>query len=287
MQKFSILKILEEKDCRSMEKFSFNTYFTEKTLNQSYKDVVKLFSFLYDDAKFKKNTNLIVKVIAQKLKLAPNVVLQILEASGIEKLEEARLQELKIADLTKNQGISDFTKPFKNELTKLKGSGATAAKLADIKYNLTNDYVTFIFLTERTPKYKDNFNLKAVDPNTWTFQDDNLYQIHIRFKGIFRKITDFSKKRRYISQDTIKNLLRKCEILIWSDIPSFQFQGSNYLLSQLSAAIHPTDIPPKYWQRFHKNKNLLDKHTQNIINSMGFWLNPMATSILKLYKKKG
>ena len=270
-----------------MEKFSFKVYLSEKSLNQSYKDVVKLFSFLYDDAKFKKNINLIVKAISQKLGISPNVILQILEASGVEKLEESRLQELKIADLTKNQGISDFTKPFKNELTKLKGSGATAAKLADIKYNLTNDYITFIFLTERTPKYKDNFNLKAVDPNTWTFQDDNLYQIHIRFKGIFRKITDFSKKRRYISQDTIKNLLRKCEILIWSDIPSFQFQGSNYLLSQLSAAIHPTDIPPKYWQRFHKNKNLLDKHTQNIINSMGFWLNPMATSVLKLYKKKG
>jgi len=271
-----------------MEKFSFKVYLSEKSLNQSYKDVVKLFSFLYDDAKFKKNINLIVKAISQKLGISPNVILQILEASGVEKLEESRLQELKIADLTKNQGISDFTKPFKNELTKLKGSGATAAKLADIKYNLTNDYVTFIFLTERTPKYKDNFNLKAVDPNTFALNDDNVYEIHIRFLGIFDKITKFSKKNKYITHKAIKELLKKSNLLIFSTVPSFHWAGANYWLSQLGGSLHPTDIYPKHWVKYHgEGQSRLDKHTQNIMNSMSFWLNPMATSVLKLYKKKG
>ena len=59
-------------------------------------------------------------------------------------------------------------------------------------------------------------------------------------------------------------------------------------LITLDAAIFPTKIAPKKWDKIHGDGDaFLDKHTAGLINQMGFFLNPMASMLTKRLRDKG
>ena len=87
---------------------------------------------------------------------------------------------LRLSDLSKNAGLSDFAEPFRKETTKLLGKSVNVVKLVDAKLDIENDWITYTFLTERTPKYNDKKQpMKAVDPSDFELKKDNLYTIEI------------------------------------------------------------------------------------------------------------
>jgi len=200
--------------------------------------------------------------------------------SDIEKLEE----ELRISDLMKNAGMSQFTQKFAKETNKLMGTASQRARLVQMKVNLNKDYITFIWLTERTPKYKDNFNTNVVIPKTWELKKDNLYTIEIRILDFFKhlqKLPDYPS----ITNENIENIFLKANCQIWSDVPAFEFQGMNYTLSLFDASIYPENRPPKYWNKYHNSDQFVDKHTGSIINSIKFYIPQMRQMILKYILK--
>ena len=193
-------------------------------------------------------------------------------------------EEVAFKDLYK-KAMSDLTKYFAKETNKLMGSPTRHSKLIQAKFNPKKDYVTFIFATERTPKYKDNFNLGAVDSKTFKIMKDNLYTIEIRILNFFTLLQEELNNDIYqqeITNNSIENVLKSAYIKIWSDVPSFHWQGGNYNLSQLDGSIYPTDIPPKHWNNYHKGKQILDKHSAGIINSYKFYI-PQMRMIIKKY----
>ena len=190
------------------------------------------------------------------------------------------LEDVYFQDLMQNKGLSSFTKHYKKETDALMGAPTKHSKLIQTRFNEKKDYITFIFLTERTPKYKDNFNLQSVSSSNFKLQKDNLYTIKIRLLHIFEQL----KQLQNITNQDIENLLFNSQIQIWSDNPSFQYQGMNYNITQLDGAIYPENRPPRYWNKFHKGNQLLDKHTQGIINSIKFYI-PQMRQIIKKYLK--
>lgn len=197
------------------------------------------------------------------------------------KLDEA----LRFTDLMKNSGISNFTKKFSKETNKLMGNAPNHTKLIQGKVDKQGS-VTFIFATERTPKYDDNFNLMATDSGSMTLKKDNLYEIEIKVVDFF-KLLQTSPEYPTISNKDVEEVLLNADILLWDTTPSFVFQGANYNLTLLGGALHPEHRPPKRWDKYHGNGNLfLSKHSQALINNIKWYIPQMRQMILKYLKVK-
>lgn len=198
-------------------------------------------------------------------------------------------EEVSFSKLYKN-AMSAFTKNFASETSKLMGAPTRHSKLIQMKANEKKDYITFLFATERTPKYKDNFNMGVVNPQTFKILKDNLYTIEIRILDFFTLLNkELVSSDEPITNNTIESVFKKANVQVWSDVPAFHWQGCNYYLSQLDGSIHPTDIEPKHWDQYHRGQQLLDKHSGGIINSIAFYIPQMRMMIKKYFgitKKK-
>lgn len=195
-----------------------------------------------------------------------------------------RLEEsLRFTDLMKSASMSSLTKKFSKETNKLMGNPTNHTKLIQARVNKNEDYVTFIFATERTPKYKDNFNTQVVDPKTWTMHKDNLYTIEIRIMDFFA-LLDTRPNKEEITNKDIEDVLFNADIKIWSDVPAFQFQGMNYNMTMFDASIYPENRPPSYWNKYHNSDQFLDKHSAGIINSIKYYI-PQMRQMIKKYLK--
>jgi len=197
------------------------------------------------------------------------------------KLKDYLEESLRFSDLMKNASMSSLTRKFAKETNKLMGNPTNHTKLVQAKVNKDEDYVTFFFVTERTPKYKDNFNMMVVTPKTWTMHKDNLYTIEIRILDFF-KLLDTRPNKEEITNKDIEDVLLNADVQIWADIPAFQFQGMNYNMTMFDAAIYPENRPPKYWDKYHKSNQFLDKHSAGVINSIKYYI-PQMRMIVKKY----
>lgn len=194
-------------------------------------------------------------------------------------------EEVAFADLYKSS-MSVLTQHFAKETNQLMGAPTKHSKFIQAKFNTDKDYIIFIFLTERTPKYKDNFHTGIVDPDTWEIMPDNLYTIEIKVLGVISKLKQMTNNfQDELTNKMIEDVITQSYIQIWSDVPSFHWQGGNYYLSRLGGSIHPTDIPPKHWDKYHHKKQLLDKHSAGIINSYKFYIPQMRQTIKKYLGK--
>ena len=187
-------------------------------------------------------------------------------------------EEFLLTDLMQNKGLSSFTKKFKKETDGLMGSASKHTKYVQMKVNRKKDTITFTFLTERTPKYPDNFHTQTTDFNKWKLNKDNLYTMEIKFLDVLNKLKE---QKDTLSNKDIEDILLNAYIQVWSDVPSFHFQGNNYYMSLNNASIHPTSIPPKHWDQKHHGEQLLDKHLQGLINNIKFYIPQMRQSIKK------
>jgi len=200
--------------------------------------------------------------------------------------QEFQLHEnLRLSDLTKNAGISLFTGKFKKERDKLMGAASSYIKLIQGKVNKEKDYITFTFLTERTPKYKDNFNTKSVDPSSMTLKSDNVYEIEIRILDFFKTLQKRADQSDITDKD-IEDVLLNSDLQWWSSVPAYEFQGNNFNMTKNNAAIYPELREPKVWNKHHGAEALLDKHSQSLANSIKFYIPQMRQMIKKYLRIK-
>jgi hypothetical protein len=251
------------------------------SINEIHKEVKKLY-YAYG-SKYDK-LNELVKFISNRIHVPINTVLEVLQYVESKdkhwitiKLEEA----LRFSDLMKNASMSSFTRKFNKETNKLMGNPTNHTKLVKAKINKKDDYITFYFLTERTPKYKDNFNLKVVDPKSFTMKDDNLYTIEVRVLDFFKLLNTRPNKDEVTNKD-IEDVLFAANLKWWSDVPSFEFQGMNHNMTLFDAAIYPETRPPNHWNKYHNSDQFLDKHSAGVANSIKFYIPQMRMMVKKI-----
>ena len=200
--------------------------------------------------------------------------------------QEFQLHEnLRLSDLTKNMGLSDFSKPFAKETNKLMGNAPSHSKLVQTKINKEKDYVTFMWVTARTPKYPNNQKMQAVDPENFELKPSPFYTIEIRILDFFKLLQQRANEEDITDKD-IEDVMYKADIQIWDSTPSFQYQGSNYILTMFDAAIHPETREPKRWNKYHDDNNFLSKHGAQILTNIKFYLPQMRQMIKKYLRIK-
>jgi len=195
-----------------------------------------------------------------------------------------KLQELTLSDLKGDQGMSDLTLKFKKERNKLLGAESRIVKLIDVDIDETAKYVTFIWLTEVTPKYPKNYEYGEVniEGNKEIVNNrSKTYELKIRILDFFNWLGTYPNKIEITEKD-IKDIFDISDIQVSSNDPSWQFQGFNYHMSTIDGSIYPTNIPDPIWGPRHNNGDgLLSKHLQGLINGIDFWKSPMASMLTK------
>lgn len=202
-------------------------------------------------------------------------------------------EEVTVYDLRKMTDVNLF-KRTKKTRSSIYGSESKIAKLVDLTIDKNNDWIQFDFLTEVTEKiYKPNTKFKEVDPNNDFQLVDNpskTYTINLRFLDVFKYLEtkpNFDKDRELTKED-IKDVLKVCNVLVFSSSPSFHWIGVNYNLSQLDGALYPTSIPPNYWKKNKEVNDYLwvkDKHLSGVLNNIEFYFNIMAQMLNKKLKE--
>lgn len=211
-------------------------------------------------------------------------------------LSKQKLNEwLTLADLATNDATSAFTKRTRKQRNRAVKAENRTAKIKECILE-EDGSVLFQFETTATlPIYAKDYAFQKANPNN-NFalepNDEKIYHIEI-------KILDFMKwlketrpdylETKKISWKEMRDVLEVAYIQVYSDSPSFHWQGINYWISQLDGSLYPTDIVPKVWNRrdLHGNDGaFLDKHLAGLIKGFKFWYNPMASMILKRMKEQ-
>jgi len=194
------------------------------------------------------------------------------------------IEDVHFSDLMKSQSIGTFTKKYAKETNKLMGNATNHIKLIQMKYSKKKDFVIFFFVTERTPKYDDNFHLQAADPkDNFKLKKDNLYTIQIKILNFFSLLDTTPDK---VTNKDIEDVFNVAAIQWYSDVPFFHWGGCNWALSLLDGSIYPTTIAPKFWQKYTNNDSFLDKHSANLANSIKFYIPQMRQMVHKIATKK-
>jgi hypothetical protein len=191
-------------------------------------------------------------------------------------------ENIRLTDLQKHAGASDFTKDWIEIRRKIKGPGNKSAKLKSMRVNRKSDYIIFIFKSK--PTY-DAIS-KAVNPSTMEI-DRNVreYTQYLKIKDFFKLAeTKPGYNKKEMTRKEIKEILRVADLQVFCDDPSFHWQGDNYIISLFDGSLYPTNIAPEHWKGFHNDDNFLCKHLSMIINSIDFFLNPMSSMINKYLK---
>lgn len=168
-----------------------------------------------------------------------------------------KLDELSLNNLAGKQIASLTTQRFSGERREIMGDAPKSTKLINSKVNYNEDTVTYFFLTEATEKYPPNYMYQDIVPqNNFSFEPDpsKTYEIVLKFGYISRL-----KDNPNLTINDVKAFLWNTDVKIWSNSPSFHWQGFNYNLSQLDAALYPTNIAPQKWDKIH-GEALIDKH---------------------------
>jgi hypothetical protein len=207
-------------------------------------------------------------------------------------IESMLMQEyLQLADLMKSQGMSNFTRKFRKQRTKVLGTENKLSKLVDVDIDKPDNSITFKWLTDATtPIYPDDYQYKEVDPESKELINDpsKVYELNIKILQFFDWLDVFEGQT--VTEKELKEIFKVSNVQVWSSDPSFHWQGMNYWSSQLDASIYPTDIKPKRWDKpeLHGEDNaFIGKHLTGLINGIAFWLSPMASMLNKILKNKG
>jgi len=113
-----------------------------------------------------------------------------------------------------------------------------------------------------------------------------LYELKIRLDGFFTWLLGTLPDGQPVSKKDLLDAMNVCSIKVWSSSPAFHWQGHNYNMSQLGAALHPTTIAPKHWNQphLHGQDAFLDKHLANLFMNIDFYAQQMAQSLNKRLK---
>jgi hypothetical protein len=172
---------------------------------------------------------------------------------------------------------------------KLLGQEIAQVKLMTVQFDRQGDWIEFQFRSISTPntptKKKSNqdanFALQANPPK--------IYTLLIRLDKFFTWMLDTLPDGQALTLKDMKDAVRVCPVKFWSNSPAFHWQGHNYVLSQLDAAIYPTTIAPQYWNQpqYHGEDAMLDKHLAALIRNISFYMNNMTAMLNKNLQAAG
>lgn len=196
-----------------------------------------------------------------------------------------------IPDLMHKDNISSITMKFRKDRTKELGGENTVAKIIDVFLEEGSDSVTFVFATPATPYPNEvDHKYQQTDFNTFeltSLRNNNRYIIHIKFLEFFSWLKTHPNITE-INRNDIREIINVANVQLWSNSPSWHWQGFNWWNSQLDGSIYPTDIKPKRWDKIHGDgQAFLDKHTYGLLRQMKFFEIPMAQILTKKLKDQG
>jgi hypothetical protein len=137
------------------------------------------------------------------------------------------------------------------------------------------------------PKHK----YSQINPETKEFEPNpsKTYEIWIKLLNVIGDngwISTFDLNSEVLTQKDIKDIIKVSNCQLWSNDPSFQWQGFNFWTSELDASIFPTDIAPHTWDKRHGDgQALLTKHLSQLIDSLPFFFNQMASALTNVLRK--
>jgi hypothetical protein len=191
----------------------------------------------------------------------------------------------KQADLT-----SRITKHYKSIRKDIQKTANINTKL--IQTELSGNDVIFKFLTEATEMYGPKHKYSQINPETKEFEPNpsKTYEIWIKLLNVIGDngwISTFDLNSEVLTQKDIKDIIKVSNCQLWSNDPSFQWQGMNWGLTQLDASIYPENIPPNTWGPRHGGSGnyFLTKHLSQLIDSLPFFFNQMASALTNVLRK--
>ena len=193
------------------------------------------------------------------------------------------LEEMSMIDFSKRVLVSPTTLQYSQERRAIQGDAPQSTKLVDLSIN--SDSVTFFFLTEATQKYGDDHVYQDVEPN----QDFRLktdpsatYEITLKFFNLKDIV-----KNKHLRLNDVKNWLWETDFQVFSNDPSFQYQGFNKKLSKLNLSLHPWNKPDTgKWDKIHGDA-LISKHLYDLFLHIKFFINIMAGQLLNKLRISG
>jgi hypothetical protein len=204
------------------------------------------------------------------------------EQRGVVLVEDMTLKDFKTA-----AAISAFTQRHrKARKVYLTGNQTKYTRLVNCLIDQNKDWAMFEFLSIATPNTNSK---KEADP----FKDfdlindpSKLYELKIRLERFFTWLLGTLPDGQAVSKKDLLDAMDICPIKVWSSSPAFHWQGHNYNMTQLGAALHPTNIAPKHWNQphLHGQDAFLDKHLANLFMHIDFYAQQMAQALNKRLK---
>lgn len=190
------------------------------------------------------------------------------------------LEEISIPQFLKTRVVSDSTLQYANERKAIMGQAPTNTRLMETQ--IDGDNVRFTFYVYGTEKYPDDHQYMDANPEKGFQLERNpiaLYEIYLQFDGAEKL------KRGTLNLNEIKNFILTQNFKLFSNSPSFHWNGSNYFISQMGAGLYPTDIKPE--KPSNKDRGPLDKHTYLFFESLKWFIPQMAGSLLNRLRTQG
>jgi len=203
-------------------------------------------------------------------------------------LESVTLDDLKGA-------ASSMTKDFRSDRNKSTGTENRLSKLLQVNYQGGN--LRFTWLTSPTndsgvekskdPKSpnRDIYNANPSDGKL-TLDPSKTYEMEIEIIDFDQWLDTYPKGYEIKPQD-FRDIFDVAYVKVWSNSPSFWWQGMCFRLTKTDGAIYPCDIPDNQWKNFHGVGALLDKHLLGLVNNIGFYFTAMSHMTNTYLKSKG
>ena len=199
------------------------------------------------------------------------------------------VEDMHIEDFKDTAAISAMTQKFRTQRRQMVGQEIANVRLMTVQFDQKDNWVEFQFRSVSTPntptKNKSNHASNfAIQPNP-----PKVYTLLIRLNNFFTWMLDTLPDGQALTLKDMKDAIRVCPVQFWSNSPAFHWQGHNYVLSQLDAAIYPTDIAPQHWNQpqYHGQDAMLDKHLAALIRNISFFMNNMTAMLNKNLFKAG
>ena len=191
-----------------------------------------------------------------------------------------------LSDLMQDKGVSDLTMRFKQRRSGEYGAESNIAKLIDLELDEEDKSITFKWLTEPTYfEYPEDYDYQEVDTDTKELERNpgKVYELWIKILDFFSWL-DTEPDKSEIKSSDMKTIFDVSNVQVWSNDPSFWWQGISYWLTQLDGCIFPNNIAPQRWNAAHLHGDgnaFLNKHMQSLINGIKFWYGPMSQMLTK------
>jgi hypothetical protein len=199
------------------------------------------------------------------------------------------IEAMVVDDFKTDDAVSAMTQKFRKQRKQLLGRENTVVRLVGFRFDQKQDWIQFMFRSTSTPNTptKQDANPQAnfkLQPNP-----NKVYTLLLQFDNFFAWMLDTLPDGQALTLKDMKDAIRICPVKFWSNSPAFHWQGHNYVLSQLDAAIYPTNIAPQFWNQpqYHGEDAMLDKHLAALLRYLSFFLNNMTATANKNLQKAG